>query len=477
MKTLEMIKRFSLLPQGLRYKLLIAFSLMSIIPLLVIGYLVNNFLLLEETMPLAQVSVIILFCIIIAWTGLFLAKTIVERVIDVALEARIITDGNFDRRIETQENDEIGQIGEAINFLTRKIKDNIVDLKDYQGKMKEINVEIQKKVSVLSNLLQIGELISSSVNIESILELVLGKLSNLYEGGFAALYFAKSHEEELTLRASEDLENEELLKARIKEGRGLLGKALLKRRHAVVDASSKFSSEVKAFKSEYKCDNIVAFPLRAAKKAKAMLVMGNSVKNFTYTSDDIDMIKVFAEQISIAIENDALMKKAETLEIKDSISGLFNRSYITSRLKEEIQRSIVSQRPCSFIIANIDGFKQYESKNGRPQAEVAIRKIAKLLGDFSGPIGKVGSIEDGSFALVMPETNKKSSLTIAEKIRKGVEKLTLSEKKNADKLTVSCGVSENPLDGADPDEIFEKATSAVSRAKKEGKNKVIGAGV
>ena len=146
------------------------------------------------------------------------------------------------------------------------------------------------------------------------------------------------------------------------------------------------------------------------------------------------------------------------------------------RLKEEIERSVVSQRPCSFVLINIDGFKEYEEKNGKAQAEVALRKVAEFLRGCAGPLGKVGRRKDDTFGIVMPEANKKGSLAAAEKIRKGVEKLALSEEKG-DRLTVSCGVSENPLDGASSDEIFEKANAALNRAKKSGRNKVIGAGV
>ena len=121
MKIKEFIKNYSLLPQGVRYKLLIAFCLMSIIPLLVIGYLVNNFIMLEVTLTLGQVSLVVLFCVVIAWLGLYLAKGIVERVVDMALEAKTIMEGNYEQRIAVQTGDEIGQIGDAINFPRRLV--------------------------------------------------------------------------------------------------------------------------------------------------------------------------------------------------------------------------------------------------------------------------------------------------------------------------------------------------------------------
>ena len=73
----------------------------------------------------------------------------------------------------------------------------------------------------------------------------------------------------------------------------------------------------------------------------------------------------------------------------------------------------------------------------------------------------------------MPEANKKELVKIAEKMRKSIEVLELSQEKG-DRLTVSCGISENPLDGATSQEIMEKAKGYCDKAKEKGKNTVIG---
>ena len=311
MASINFFRKISLLPQGVRYKLLVAFSLMSVIPLLVITYLVNSFVFLEEGSSIGQASVMILFCVIIAWLGLFLAKSMVERVVDMALEARFIAEGNYDRKISSDVDDEVGQIGEAVNALTRKIKNSMSDLKDYQEKMKEINLDVQKKVLILSGILQICELTSSSVNLDSTLELILAKLSQNDDGGFAALYFPQDDGNKFTLRLAYNLENENLLKAKVEEGAGLLGKSIKKKKHVVVDSSSRLASDDHdEFCKKYKCKNAVLFPIFTAGNPQALLLVGNNTKNFTYTNEDVEVLKIFAEQASIAIENNILMQKA-----------------------------------------------------------------------------------------------------------------------------------------------------------------------
>ena len=73
--------------------------------------------------------------------------------------------------------------------------------------------------------------------------------------------------------------------------------------------------------------------------------------------------------------------------------------------------------------------------------------------------------------MLLPEKNKKEAAHIAEELRKKIETTNLLRQGQAS-LTVSCGVGENPIDGATADELFKKATAAVKEAKSLGKNRV-----
>ena len=152
-------KRIALIPRGLRYKLMIAFSLMSIIPLLACMYLVNTFI-FPQLDNLVQVSIVVLLSIAVALLGLMLAKKLVNPIIDMALEAKIIASGHYDRRIDTDRQDEIGELGKSINAISKHIKQYMNELHSYSLKTKDMNIEIQKKILALSNLLQIGDMIA-----------------------------------------------------------------------------------------------------------------------------------------------------------------------------------------------------------------------------------------------------------------------------------------------------------------------------
>ncbi len=459
--------------KGLRYKLMLAFSIMSIIPLLACMYLISIYV-FPEMKDITDVSTIMIMIVVISIAGLWQAKRLIEPVIDMALEARIIASGEYDRKIVVSSDDEIGNLGESINVMTQRIKNNLDELNNYGQKTREINVEIHKKILALSSLLQIGEIISSgTIELDTVMELSVQKVAMLFDTGFGVLYIARPKSGDFVPKVSYNLGNEKLMDVVMNEnGQSLFEKVFQDHGVLVVDDGVKGSKVVEDFKQAYNVKNILAVPAYSGKKNLALLVLGSRMSNFKFKVDDIDLVKVFTKQITIAIENDLLVKRAEELAIVDELTGLYNKNYILTRLEEEIKRSIFYQRPCSFIVYNVDNFKAFRDSKGELMAEEFLKKIGKLIKDNAMPMSKVGRIGGDEFAVLLPEKNKKEAAGIAEDTRKRVESTNFGKEGSTINLTVSAGVSENPIDGSTREELFNKALDALRAAKTSGKNKV-----
>jgi diguanylate cyclase len=101
-----------------------------------------------------------------------------------------------------------------------------------------------------------------------------------------------------------------------------------------------------------------------------------------------------------------------------------------------------------------------------------MKKMAKLMKDGAAPVGKAARLGGNDFALLLPEKNKKEAASIAEDIRRRAEALSFTKDPSL-RVTVSGGVSENPIDGATAEELFKKAVSNLRYAKSLGKNRVV----
>lgn len=470
---MSLLMKMSKANRGLRYKLMIAFSLMTIIPLLALVYVISTYL-FPQLENVADVSTVVITCLVVAVLGLVMAKGLIDPVIDMAIEAKIIASGDYDRRISVSSEDEVGNLGQSINSMTQKIRTNIEELKNYGQRMRDINVEIHKKVLALSSLLQIGDIIAKGdIQIDSLLEFAVEKAAQVFDAGFGILFLPLKDEAEAVPRTHYNVEGEKILELVVRRGgRGFLDKAIDGHDLVVLDKGSKGSSESEELKKDYNIKNLVAVPISTGKNGRGLLVVGTKLENVKFKSDDADLIKVFAKQITIAIESDVLNKRAEELAIKDDLTGLYNKNFILSSLEEEIKRAIFYQRPCSFVVFNIDNFKKFRDGRGELLAEEALKRLAKIMKENMIPVGKIARIGGDEFAIILPEKNKKEAAYLAEDMRKRIGSTNLIKEGDA-MLTVSCGVSENPIDGTTADQLFKRAVDAVAQAKSAGKNMVM----
>ena len=157
----KILKKLSLAPKGLRYKLMIAFALTSVMPLLVAVYLAVNYV-FPYIGHSDEIATVILLTILIAFLGMVFTRRLVEPIIDMALEAKIISSGDLNRKIKVDQGDEIGELGNTINDMTKRIKANLEELSSYGERTRQINMDIHQKVMALSNLLHIGDAITTA---------------------------------------------------------------------------------------------------------------------------------------------------------------------------------------------------------------------------------------------------------------------------------------------------------------------------
>jgi len=457
------------MPKGLREKLIVAFSLMSVLPLLVMGYVLSNYV-FPHLSTIGDISVIIAIAIGMALLGFMVARSLVVPVIRMASEARAIAEGNLEKKVEVKETGELGDLGNALNQMSQRVRENMTQLKVYGEQSKVLNLEINQRVLALSHVLQASNLITQSAKLEEIRSFILEKLSHMPEAQLNCLLEPVAGEEgAFVVRAAsaEDQTRVDLLLDK-KLTAPWLANALRERRLLVIDETWASSIEKDFIESLFGMHSALCQPLTSMSKPVALLVSANTKQPFTFEEDTLNLLKVFAKQMAIAIENDFLAKRAAQLEITDELTGLYNARHMKTRLEEEIQRAIRFHRSCSlmvFQLANLDRIRQL---CGPPAGDEVLKQVAGLLKKNLSEGDRAGRTGPGEFTLILPEKNKREAIELAENIRQKIEggPFTCAARKLPEPLTVLAGISENPLDGASGTELLAKATQAIQSARK-----------
>jgi diguanylate cyclase (GGDEF)-like protein len=465
--------RFSLNSRTVKQKLMVAFQLMSILPFLVCVYLLSIYIFPKFGVKL-EIIMYLGVSVFLAIVGLLVIKEVFDRLTTVANEAKIIAAGDIGRKLDVAQSDEVGELSNILNHLTHRIRNNMEELKAYSEKTTKINLEIQKKIMVLSNLMQISGLISEGAKFEETLKISVEKSRALANSQIAFLLFKEEGQDYLSFKTCDGVYTDDFSKIRLGPQDKIFQKVFNLNKLLVLDAKNKLEDELSAdFCGRLQLKNCLAMPISLKGELKGVLGIASNQEGFTYQQDDIELLDIFSKQIAVAFENDILAHRVEKLEIKDNLTGLYNRFFIESRLQEEIKRAINYQRPCAFVVFDIDNFKAYREKFGLIYAEAALKRVAGLIRESISEVDRVGRTGDDEFSLILPEKNKRHAQTVAEEICKKIKTSFCQDLDKSKCLTFSAGVSENPLDGVQMEQLLAKAKEMLKKAKDSGKNKVV----
>lgn len=458
-------KNLSLESKGIKYKLRIAVYLMSILPLLVSIYLISNYVLPKLGFK-ADIIASVLISIFIAGLGIYVIKEVFDRILNVTGEARLMAAGDFNRRVVIKKEDEIGDLGFSLNKLTERIRSNIDELNNYSKRTQEIEFEIKKRLFILSALLQISSLITQGAKLKDIFKVAVEKSRLLANSDISYLFFRKELAEGFFMEAVAGANTEILLQLKLPADSQLFNKLTDGGKPLILDKDNSAALNLKKdFNEKFGMKSSLTLPVYLKGSVVGMLGIASTDESLCYKKDDIELLDILAKQIAIALENDRMAQKLDKLEVKDALTGLYNEMFIRARLEEEIKRAIAYQRPCAFAVMEVDNFEKLQHDFGLPYAEGALKKIAFLIRDSVTEIDRVARTRDNEFAIVLPERNKRQAQGIIGDIAKKIE-FSFNEEEDLNKrLTVSVGVSENPLDGIDTKELFAKAKEALGNAR------------
>jgi len=164
-------------------------------------------------------------------------------------------------------------------------------------------------------------------------------------------------------------------------------------------------------------------------------------------------------------------RQLEVLATTDPLTGLFNRRQFLTMTDAEWSRFQRYYRSLSVLMVDIDHFKSVNDWFGHAVGDKAIRAVADVCVRGKRKSDIVGRVGGEEFAVLLPETTLSRARTVAERIRKKVEGLTLTAEGRPVQLTVSVGVAEAITSMPGVDALMKAADAALYQAKEGGRNR------
>ncbi|MEJ2055327.1 MAG: diguanylate cyclase [Calditrichaceae bacterium] len=154
--------------------------------------------------------------------------------------------------------------------------------------------------------------------------------------------------------------------------------------------------------------------------------------------------RILSLERSLQESNESLknaLEEIKLLSITDPLTGAFNRRYMLDYMEIELKRSKRYKHSFSFIMCDLDHFKNVNDTFGHEVGDEVlagfVKNLKEVIRDDLDLVFRYGGEE---FAIVLPVTSISEAKILAERLRSHIEKKSIPTENETIRITASFGV-------------------------------------
>jgi diguanylate cyclase (GGDEF)-like protein len=343
--------------------------------------------------------------------------------------------------------------------------------------------DLDRSLHNLSMLFDVARALAAVGDLSKLLRIILQRATDAVGASKGSLMLLDEATEVLSVRVVIGLKNTELMRqieagevqcSTFKRGEGVAGRVLETGVAMRIDDTEE--DGMFAHRDGSYAQSLVCLPMKVDGSVIGVLNVSNRVDGPAFSDDDVELLEAMASQASIAI---ARMKLYE-LAIRDDLTGLLLRRFITERLQQELRRAGRYDDDLTVMMCDIDHFKKVNDTWGHPAGDAVLVKVAEtLVEELRMQVDLPARWGGEEFLVVMPQTTEEEALAAAERLRARLNStpIRLPGDLGETEITMSFGLASTATaPGEDPetaDSIIKRADDALYVAKRTGRNKVV----
>jgi diguanylate cyclase (GGDEF)-like protein len=320
----------------------------------------------------------------------------------------------------------------------------------------------------------------NSLNPDKIFDVCVTKIPYLLNARFASVYvydedhkklYLKKHSHNRPIERVIDIEKDRgSLTARVlAESRVQVFPDLDRAPPGSVDPRGTF----RPYRDLYTTPSCIIAPLRAGEKVLGVLNLADRLDGQPFSvEEDLPLVQQAAELLAIALRNYQLFEKVQRQARTDSLTKLSNHQTFFDELSREVTRADRYGGDLTVIMCDIDRFKVINDNYGHLAGDSVLEEVARIIRDNIRNVDTAARYGGDEFAILLPESNVKSALVVAERIRERVERAGFPFNGADIHVRVSQGLAQYAK-GQGSSELVKAADEALYRAKRTGGGLVV----
>jgi diguanylate cyclase (GGDEF)-like protein/PAS domain S-box-containing protein len=191
-------------------------------------------------------------------------------------------------------------------------------------------------------------------------------------------------------------------------------------------------------------------------------------EGITYETTAIDVTLLRQHQAQLQQARDAAVHDA----LNDALTGLPNRRFLLETLSALLRNAERDGSSVALLYLDLDGFKLVNDSLGHAIGDLLLTQVGASLRSWIREGDILARLGGDEFLVVMDQLPMRDdALQLAERLRETIA-IPFEVKGHVVSIGVSIGISFYPEDGAEAEELMQKADNAMYAAKREGKNRV-----
>jgi diguanylate cyclase (GGDEF)-like protein len=146
----------------------------------------------------------------------------------------------------------------------------------------------------------------------------------------------------------------------------------------------------------------------------AITVYFDEVREFS--DDDRTLLRTFAVQAAIALENRRLMHEKDQMAVRDGLTGVYNRSYLELCLERTTHELRRNGGQASVLFLDVDNMKTVNDGLGHQMGDRQLQDLAAVLASCCRESDIVARYGGDEFVILMPGTGTDGAKAVTDKI-------------------------------------------------------------
>ncbi|MCG9739703.1 GGDEF domain-containing protein [Shewanella insulae] len=167
-----------------------------------------------------------------------------------------------------------------------------------------------------------------------------------------------------------------------------------------------------------------------------------------------------------------IQKRLKQLAEYDALTHVFNRGHFTQVAQSALSYCESSEVDLSYILFDLDNFKQINDKYGHAIGDWVLKKVAKACqaqGRKNDIFARIGGEE---FCIALPGCDLKTAIKLAEACREAIATIDCSATGHEFNVTASFGITDTQMSGYKLERLINDADSAMYQSKETGRDRL-----